>query len=75
MPAENTMVLYRHTATQLVPQEFTAPFPSSVFWDMENNNLYIKQNKSHRLGKEIINKVFWYNITTLSTLISKLTSC
>lgn len=57
IPVENIMVLYRHTGTKIVPKECTAPFPFSVFWYMENNNLYIKQNKGHRLGKEIINKV------------------
>lgn len=72
---QKTMMLYRHTATQLVPKEFTAPFLSSVLWYLENKNLYIKQNRGHRLRKEIVNKVFWYNITILSILSSKLRSC
>lgn len=63
MPAENTTVLYRHTATKLVPKELAAPAPFSVFWSMGNNNLYIKHNSACRLGKEITNKVFWCNIT------------
>lgn len=55
MPAENTMVLYTHThtATQLVPKEFIASFPFSVFWYIQNNNLYIKQNRGHRLGRRL----------------------